>query len=249
MLVLGIDTATPWGTVALYEESLNEGDSTGNGDVVFEISLKSGRGGGEYLLSTLEKFFQKAGRRFEDLDIIAVGTGPGSYTGIRVGLAAVKGLAEGLQKPVWGIDTLRIIAENARFAGTKFVGTAIDARRGQVYAALYCNTGTSLQEIREPRITAVKEFAAELERFTPVIVCGDGSKAYRDIWDLQPVTTGPRDWDRPSAGKLAQIAAKKWDPSFQSNLTELKASYLQRVEAEIRLEEKMHAIHRQPHED
>lgn len=243
MLVLGIDTATPWGTVALYEEHPG-----GNGEMLFEILLKSGRGGGEYLLSTLSHFIQKAGRGFNDLDVIAVGTGPGSYTGIRVGLAAVMGLAAGLQKPVWGINTLRIIAENARFSGTKFIGTAIDARRGQVYSASYHNTGQGLQEIREPRITGVKEFAAELEGYSPVIVCGDGSKVYRDIWDLHRLNTGPRDWDRPSAGKLAQIAAHEWKPDFQSNLTELKACYLQRVEAEIRLEEKLHAIHRQSHD-
>lgn len=244
MLVLGIDTATPWGTVALYEEQPN-----GNGEVIFEISLKSGRGGGEFLLSTLNKFFQKAGRGLADVDIIAVGTGPGSYTGIRVGLAGVKGLAEGLQKPVWGINTLRIIAENARYSGAGFIGTAIDARREHVYSALFRNTENGLEQIREPRIASVKEFATELERFSPAIICGDGSKVYRDIWVHHPVITGPADWDRPSAGKLAQIAAKEWEPSFQPNLTELKACYLQRVEAEVRLEEKLHAIHHQPHDD
>lgn len=244
MLVLGIDTATPWGTVALYK-----GHPDGNGEVVFEISLRAGRGGGEYLLSTVNHFIQKAGHGFKELDLIAAGTGPGSYTGIRVGLAAVKGMAEGLQKPVWGMNTLRIIAENARFSGNRFIGTAIDARRGQVYSALFRNTGDGLEEVREPRVTSVKEFAAELERFTPVVICGDGSKVYRDIWDLCPVMTGPNDWDRPSAGKLAQIAAKEWKPGLQSNLTELKACYLRRVEAEIRLEENLHAIQRQPHDD
>lgn len=244
MVILGIDTATPWGTVALYE-----GCTSGDSEIIFEITFKAGRGGGEYLLSTLSNFIKKAGRNFTDIDLITVGTGPGSYTGIRVGLAAVKGLAEGLQKPVWGINTLRIIAENAGFSTANYIGAVIDARHEQVYAALYRKTSTGLQEIQGPRITGVKEFAAVLADFTPVIVCGDGSKVYQNIWDLHQVVTGPRDWDRPSAGKLAQIAAKEWDPSFQSNLTELKACYLQRVEAEIRLEEKLHAVNRQPHED
>lgn len=244
MLVLGIDTATPWGTVALYE-----GHTHGDGEIIFEISFKAGRGGGEYLLSTLSNFIKKAGCKFGDIDLIAVGTGPGSYTGIRVGLAAVKGLAEGLQKPVWGINTLRIIAENARFASANYIGSVIDARHGRVYAALFQKNGTGLQELAEPRIVGVNDFAAGLAGFAPTIVCGDGSKVYQDIWNLHQIITGPRDWDRPSAGKLAQIAGKEWDPSFQPNLTELKAGYLQRVEAEIRLEEKLHGVNRQPNED
>jgi tRNA threonylcarbamoyladenosine biosynthesis protein TsaB len=244
MLVLGIDTATPWGTVALYEERTG-----GDSEVIFEISFRAGRGGGEYLLSTVSNFVKKAGHNFADIDLITVGTGPGSYTGIRVGIAAVKGLAEGLQKPVWGINTLRVIAENAGFYAANYVGAVIDARHEQVYAALYQKTGTGLQELQGPRIIGVREFAAGLADFTPAIVCGDGSKIYRDIWNFHRVITGPGDWNRPSAGKLAQIAAKEWDPSFQSNLTELKACYLQRVEAEIRLEEKLHAVNRQPHED
>lgn len=244
MLILGIDTATPWGTVALYDDNTHKDE-----EIIFEITFKTGRGGGEYLFSTLGNFIKKAGRNFTDIDLIAVGTGPGSYTGIRVGLAAVKGLAEGLQKPVLGINTLRIIAENARFTSSDYIGAVIDARRGQVYAAFYRNTGTGLQELQEPRIIGAWEFAAGLADSAPIIVCGDGSKVYQDIWNLHKINTGPRDWDRPSAGKLAQIASKEWDPSFQSNLTELKACYLQRVEAEIRLEEKLHAVNRQPNEN
>jgi tRNA threonylcarbamoyladenosine biosynthesis protein TsaB len=243
MLILGVDTATPWGTVALYEGHAHE-----DGEVIFEISFKAGRGGGEYLLSTLGNFIKKAGRNFTDINLIAVGTGPGSYTGIRVGLAAVQGLAEGLQKPVWGINTLRIIAENGRFASSNYIGAVIDARHSQVYAALFRKTDAGMQEVQPPRIIGVKEFAAGIAGFAPVMVCGDGSKVYQDIWNLHEINSGPRDWDRPSAGKLAQIASKEWDPSFQSNLMELKACYLQRVEAEIRLEEKLHAISRQSNE-
>jgi tRNA threonylcarbamoyladenosine biosynthesis protein TsaB len=249
MLILGIDTATPWGTVALYECASIQENSGANGEVLFEISFKAGKGGGEYLLSTLDNFIKKAGRGFQEIDLIAAGTGPGSYTGIRVGLAAVKGLATGLQKPVFGINTLRIIAENARYSSAQYIGVAIDARRGQVYGALFQKTVNGLKEIWEPGVMAIKDYAAGLERYTPAIVCGDGGKAYPDIRELQPGITGPRDWDRPSAGKLAQIAAQIWEPDAQPDLNALKACYLQRVEAEIRLEGKLDAINRQPHEN
>ena len=89
MLILGLDTATPWGTLALWED----------GEVVAEAGLKTGKGGGEYLLDLLGTMIQKSGREFRKIDLIAVGTGPGSFTGIRVGLAAVKGIAAGIEQP------------------------------------------------------------------------------------------------------------------------------------------------------
>lgn len=244
MLVLGIDTATPWGTVALHDAR-----ESGTDESIFEISFKTGKGGGEYLLSTLGTFIKKAGRKLAELDLIAVGTGPGSYTGIRVGLAAVKGLAAGLPKPVFGVNTLRIIAENARFTIADYIVAAIDARHGEVYAAVYEKTGDGLKELAEPRIVAVPEFAAGLAGLSRVVVCGDGSKIYQEIWNYHQIIIGPPDWDRPSAGKLAQIASAAWNPNFKFDLAELKACYLRRVEAEIRLEEKLHANNLQTHED
>ena len=89
MLILGLDTATPWGSMALCEDE----------EVVAELSLRVPRGGGEFLLGLLDMVIVKTGYRLEQLDLIAVGIGPGSYTGIRVGLAAVKGLTAGLDIP------------------------------------------------------------------------------------------------------------------------------------------------------
>ena len=244
MLILGIDTATPWGTMALHDARGSETNES-----IFEISFKTGKGGGEYLFTTVGTFIKKAGRKLAELDLIAAGTGPGSYTGIRVGLAAVKGLAEGLQKPVFGVNTLRIIAENARYTATDYIAAVIDARHGEVYAALYEKAGGGLKELAEPRMIAVPEFAAGLAGCSRVVVCGDGSKVYQEIWNNHKINIGPCDWDLPSAGKLVQIASSEWNPNYKLDLAELKACYLRRVEAEIRLEEKLHAINLQPHED
>lgn len=236
MLILGIETATPWGTIALYD-----GDQP-DGEVNFEISLKIAKGGGEYLLALLPDIMTKIGCSLNEVDLIAVGTGPGSYTGIRVGLAAVKGLAEGLQKPTWGINTLRIIAENARYAAQEFIASVIDARHNQIYAALYQKVSQGLQELESPQFISVQQFANRLSKIQqPVLICGDGSKVYQTLWQQHNINIAPRDWDRPLAGKVAMIAFREFNNNSNKNCQELLPSYLQRVEAEIRLEEKLHA--------
>lgn len=231
MLILGLDTATPWGALAL-------GNTT---ETYFEISVKSGKGGGEYLLSILNQFIAKSGKSLKDVGLIAAGTGPGSYTGIRVGLAAVRGLAEGLKVPVIGIDTLRIIAENGYDTG-EWVAVVIDARRGSVYAGLYHNSAQGLEEYSPPCYTDVENFSKKLARLTDVLICGDGSKNYRETWLQNPgAKIGPYSWDRPSAANLIRIAAQQWNPENETIPEGLNPCYLRKVEAEARLEERVNA--------
>lgn len=231
MLILGIDTATPWGAMALGDEE----------EIYFEISLKSGKGGGEYLLSILNQFLVKSGKSLDEVDLIAAGTGPGSYTGIRVGLAAVRGLAEGLKIPVIGINTLRIIAENGYRAG-EWIAAVIDARRGSVYAALYQNSAQGLKESWPPCYTDVESFAKRLAPLKDVLICGDGGKKYWEAWEKNSqVKIGPSTWDRPSAGNLVRIAAQQWLTANKDENKDLSPCYLRKVEAEARLEERMDA--------
>lgn len=227
MLILGIDTATSCGTVALNR----------NDEIIFEISLKAAKGGGEYLLSSLNKFMKKVGFDLAELDLIVVGTGPGSYTGIRVGLATAQGLAEGLGKPVFGLSTLRIIAENACFS-SDWVAVALDARRGEVYAALYRNTNNGLVEMKEPHSIQAESFFREITNYQDVTICGDAGKVYRSLIGNSQVKIPPCNWDRPLAGNAARIAYREWNLLSSVNLTPF---YLKRVEAEIRLEERLNA--------
>ena len=229
MLILGIDTATPWGSLALAEDD----------ELIFEVSLKVAKGGGEYLISIMDRLFEKAGRRLEELNLIATGVGPGSYTGIRVGLATVAGLAEALGIPVFGISTLRIIAENARYT-KKEVAVALDARRGEVYAAFYQYGATGVKEILAPQAIKAEEFGEKLKGYAGVILCGDGGKRYRPVFEQVPALEfAPERWDRPMAGLAVDIARREWQGSETAQLRSLIPEYLKRVEAEIRLEEKL----------
>jgi tRNA threonylcarbamoyladenosine biosynthesis protein TsaB len=232
MLILGIETATPWGSVALCED----------GELIFEFTVKIGKGSGEHLLALLRQIMVKTGRKLAELNLIAVGTGPGSYTGIRIGLAAVAGLAEGLQVPVYGVNTLRIIAENARYGSETagMVAVALDARRTEVYAALYQAEPGGLQEIMPPQTVRAEAFAVKLGELKKVMLCGDGGKRYSTIF--QPIPTiklAPDRWDRPLAGWAAEIARREWDGKQTTDYLNIAPEYLRKVEAELRLEEKL----------
>jgi tRNA threonylcarbamoyladenosine biosynthesis protein TsaB len=232
MLILGIDTATPWGTVALGED----------GKLIFEFTLRTGKGSGEYLLALLQQVLPKTGRKLAELDLIAVGTGPGSYTGIRIGLAAAAGLAEGLQVPVCGVNTLRIIAENAGSGGgtPHMVAVALDAKRAEAYTALYRFDSDSRREIMAPQTLPVAEFAVKLREYQQVILCGDGGKNYRSVFATLPqLQLAPEDWDRPRAYLAAEIARRNWADGQTTSDFNIAPDYLRKVEAELRLEEKL----------
>ncbi len=111
----------------------------------------------------------------EDVDAVAVAKGPGSFTGIRIGVAAAKGFAWGAEKPLVGVSTLEAMAE-ALGVHRGFVCPVMDARRQQVYNALFRAEAGQLTRIREDRAISLEELGAELEALEgPIYLVGDGS--------------------------------------------------------------------------
>jgi tRNA threonylcarbamoyladenosine biosynthesis protein TsaB len=108
-----------------------------------------------------------------DLEAVGVSIGPGSYTGLRVGLSAAKGLCYALQIPLVAIGSLKIIALAARDEETKFICPMIDARRMEVFTALY---DSSLREIISPCAMIIDENSLGLFPTDPILFCGSGSK-------------------------------------------------------------------------
>ena len=168
--------------------------------------------------------------------MIVVGTGPGSYTGIRVGLAAAKGLGEALEVPVYGLNTLRIIAENAGYSN-EWIASVLDARRGEVYAAFYHNNNGNIETVE----TSAEKFSSALAKFPQVLICGNAGKIYRQTWLKYPnLTLAPIDWDRPFGYHAARIGLEEFNKTKTSS-EQLTPCYLRKVEAELRLEEKLNA--------
>ena len=125
-IILAFDTASPAPAVALAV-----------GPELFEEALPSDRRASEDLLPAIERALAKAGRRLAECERIAVCAGPGSFTGLRIGLATAWGLARALGVPAESISTLEAMAEASRASGVSGVLAALDAGRGEASAALY----------------------------------------------------------------------------------------------------------------
>ncbi len=131
MRVLGIDTSTSCGSIGLIQDE----------DVISEYLLNVSTTHSERLLGAIDLVLRNAGFALEDLDGIALALGPGSFTGLRIGVSTVKGLAYAVRKPVAGVSTLDVLA--SQVSPTPYlICPIIDARKGEVYSAFYRYEGS-----------------------------------------------------------------------------------------------------------
>lgn len=133
------------------------------------------------LMPIVEHLFRNTGLTMADCDAVAVAAGPGSFTGIRIGVAAAKGLAFAAEKPAVGVSTLAAMARNVAFADG-LVLCAMDARRSQIYNAVFLAENGHLTRLTPDRAIALEELAQELrEDSRPKLVVGDGARLCFDF--------------------------------------------------------------------
>src|SRR5579863_2249112 len=126
--LLSVDTTHEFGSIALLESA----------ELVEEVTLHSPSGFGHVLFEYLRGLLDRHGRRIEDVACFAAASGPGSFTGVRIGLACVKGLAEALGRKVVPVSNLEVLA---RFGAAPQRAVVLDARRGEIYGAVYDAAG------------------------------------------------------------------------------------------------------------
>lgn len=167
--VLAVETSTLTGGVALLM-----GES-----LVAETTLSVSVQHAERLMPAIDRLLSDSGVSLGEVDLLAVAAGPGSFTGLRVGLAAVQGLAAATGKRAVGVSTLQALA----LAGSHFKGTVVpllDARRGQVYAAAF-RPGPVPRTLLEDRAVGLPELLSEIARLPgPYLFVGEGAFVYRD---------------------------------------------------------------------
>jgi tRNA threonylcarbamoyladenosine biosynthesis protein TsaB len=144
MLTLAVDTAGEIGSIALADDAR----------VLGEVRLESPGGFGQALFGELETLLARCGIRVADVELYAAGCGPGSFTGVRIGLAAVKGLAEVAGKPALGISNLAALGA---CGSAELRAPVIDARRGEVFAAVFDRAGG---EVTPPAVVRLEDFVA-----------------------------------------------------------------------------------------
>jgi tRNA threonylcarbamoyladenosine biosynthesis protein TsaB len=229
MKVLGIDTATPYGVVGLIEDERS----------VLERRICIRPGGGERIPALIDELLKTVPWRPSDLDLIVAGIGPGSYTGIRVGLALARAIAFGLSKPLVGVSTQEAIAAyGASESGITVVLT--DARRGEVYTTI-AKHQPEMNILMGPVILHIDDLAKQINnQAEPALLLGDGARIYRDELATAlnvPVQWGAVEQESPSGTILARLGLEKWSRDSLDEIDSCKPLYLRKVEAEVRLME------------
>ncbi len=197
MLILAIDTALDACAACVLD--------TDAAKVIAQESQAMKRGHAEALMPLIARVIRQAGIAFAALDRIAVTTGPGSFTGLRVGLSAARGIALAANKPVVGLSTLTayaapVVGQNA----AQPVISAIDARHDQVYFQVVSGDGGSLMR---PRVAAIEE-ALGASRFGAAHLVGNAAKILADRWPadaLPPFKVDPQ--PAPDIAWLAWLGA------------------------------------------
>ena len=128
----------------------------------------------------IEEVFKKSELKTDDIDLFAVSSGPGSFTGLRIGVTTVKGLAHACQKPVCGVNTLEALSYNLPFC-PHIISPIMDARREQVYNAFYKWEKGVIKEVVSPRAISIEECMHELLKMGETVVfLGDGVPVFRE---------------------------------------------------------------------
>lgn len=226
MLVLAIDTTTSMCSAALAEE----------GRLLAELSTNIANTHSQRLLPIIDTLFRETDLKPDDLDLLAVSRGPGSFTGLRIGIATVKGLGLALDIPVAGFSSLHVLAHN--FGGSGLVCPVLNARRDQVYTGLFRIGKGSPEEIISGRAVAVPALLEDLSRYKETIwFCGDGvdlviASAGEFLEDPRPV---PLHLQGNRAAALADLALK----AQSIPIDQLTPLYLRESQAEILLRRKL----------
>lgn len=224
MLILAFETSAKAASVALMEEGKLLGESYQN----------TGLTHSQTLMVMAEDLLRTCGRSVQQVDGVAVAAGPGSFTGIRIGVAAAKGLAWGRQIPCYGVSTLEAMAESMG-VWDGYVLPVMDARRNQVYNALFVADRGNLQRCREDRAISLQELAQDIKNLEkPIFLVGDGAAlCYNTLKDEIPSLVLPpehRMHQRAAGVALAaQQAARRGD---SGNAAELVPNYLRLSQAE-----------------
>lgn len=224
MLVLGIETATMMGGVALVD----------NERLVAEHRLNIKATHAERLLGVVERLLADAGLSLTQLDGFAVSIGPGSFTGLRIGVSTVKGLGFASGKPVVAVPTLDGLAYQLPFCHHP-ICPILDAKKREVYTAFYRATHELPQRLSEYRVIPPEVLLAEIEE--PTVFLGDGIDVYRDQIQeaLGPKALfAPTHLRLPSGAAVAGLGCRMLAQGQVVDIYQLEPLYIRPSEVELK---------------
>ena len=210
MNILAIDTSTDYLSIAILKD----------GKTLAKFHKKAKMRHSMLLVPMIDRLLKKAKLKIKNIDCFAISVGPGSFTGLRIGVTVIKGLAYALKKPVIAIPTLDVIAMNAK----SFIGIicpVLDARKNKVYACIYKSDGKIIKKISRYLLLPFEDLLKKIKKYDKVLFLGDTRESnYKKDW-------------HPKAEVVAQLAAEDLKKKRFVKAQDLEPLYIYSRECDI----------------
>ena len=229
MKILALDSTAIAASVALCDGE----------KLLGEYTIQNGNTHSETLLPMVESLLKAFEITPRDIDLFAVSQGPGSFTGVRIGVATIKGLAFGSQTPCIGVSTLEALAQNL-IDTDGLICPVMNARRKQVYTALFRCKDHTLTRLMPDDAIAIAELDEILKSYPeePIRLCGDGYDISTQLLTTATIPTSER-LRHQSAYSVAQVAKRLYENGVRTTDAELVATYLRPSQAERERNERL----------
>lgn len=222
MIILSLDSSAIVASVALCDSER----------LLAEYTLNNGNTHSETLLPMIETVLKHFGITIDEVELFAASAGPGSFTGVRIGAATLKGIAFGKNKPCVAVSTLEAIAENAK-AVKGLICPVMNARRSQVYTSLFTSDGEKLERLMPDSALSIAELDELLSKHgAPVTFCGDGYDITVNALEKTVYSPLPDRLRHQSAYSVAQVALRKFAAGEYTTDSALTVTYLRPSQAE-----------------
>lgn len=228
MKILGIDTSTKIATIAVIDED----------KVLGEYTLNQEMSHSENLIPMVKELLNNLDIKIADIDLYGVAIGPGSFTGLRIGVAAVKSFAHLFNKPIVGVSTLEAMAYN--LPHNKIVVPMIDARRDRVYTGVYSWENRLLKTIEADDVVEMEVLLERLKDYKTIVVNGDGSILHkaRLMDTLDDIKFATKGQNICKATSICELALLKYNNNEVDDFYTLAPDYLRETQAQRELNER-----------
>lgn len=241
MKILAIDTSTNVASAAVLEDGRLLGEYTVN---------NKKKTHSQKLMVMIDTLLKDIDADIQDIDLFAAAVGPGSFTGLRIGVATIKALAHACQKPVIGVSTLESLAYNVPFC-EHIIVPIMDAGKNRVYAASYI-WDEGFRELGEPEAMTIEECVESCGELLDTVFVGDGAIAHAEYIQNQLCERAffaPGNANEQRAASVACCAFEKYQRGETSRFDEINPVYLKKSQAERELEEREKKLKRGENDD
>jgi tRNA threonylcarbamoyladenosine biosynthesis protein TsaB len=221
--ILAIDTSTRFLSLGIYDDTK-----------IYEYNLEVGSKLSSLLAVIIRKVLRALDLEAAELDYFACGLGPGSFTGLRVGLSMMKGLSWSLGKPLIGVPTLDILAMNSGLYSDKLIIPVVDAKRNLIYSCFYRNSGVKLRKVSPYMLVSQDELLQKIK--SPCVMLGDALELYKNgiIKNLPGTILLDKDSWYPKAHNIIKLSLDRINKQKFEDILKVNPFYIYPKECQIK---------------